>query len=738
MATLLAYFPALRGGMLWDDDGHVTKPFLRSADGLWRIWFDLGATQQYYPLLHTAFWIEHGLWGDAVLGYHLVNVVLHVGAALLLVAIVRRLGLGETAGWVAGALFALHPVSVEAVAWISEQKSTLSAVFYLASALVYLNFDRTRKGSLYAAALLLFVMALLAKSVTATLPAALLLVIWWQRGRLDWKRDALPLLPWFGIGAASGLFTAWVEKTYIGANGSDFALSFLDRLLLAGRVICFYFSKLILPVNLMFFYPHWTVDAGQWWQYLFTLGVLAVLGVFIWLGKRAPLTAALFFIGTLFPVLGFFNVYPFVYSWVADHFAYLASIGVIVPVAVLAAKRLPVAAVLTVILAVLTWQETREYKDVETLYTETLARNPNSWISHNNLGNFLLDKPGRLNEAVGHFKAALQLKPDSGEPHNNLGSAYSRQGRLRDAIAEFQTALKFRPSFPQALSNLGSALSKMPGRNNEAIERLQEAIRLKPDFADAHNNLGNALSGVPGRLPEAIEEYETALRLDPDFADAHGDLGVALEQLGRTNEAIREYQAALQLKPDSSEMHSNLGVALTKIGNFPEAVAELETALRLNPKSADARANLGIAYSKMPGKADEAMAEYQRALQLNPNQPDAQNNIGIVLAQAGRINEAIPHFEIAVRNEPNSVETHMNLGNALLDVPGRLPEAVQQYEAAVKLKPDLFEAHYFLGLALARIPNRANEGLDELEAALKIRPDPETQRLVEQMRRLRH
>src|ERR1039457_6762040 len=204
-ATLVAYVPALRGGLLWDDSSHVTRPDLQSLHGLWRIWFDLGATQQYYPLLHSAFWMEHRMWGDAVLGYHLTNIALHAASACLVVTIVRRLSL--PGAWFAGLVFALHPVSVEAVAWISEQKSTLSGVFYLASALAYLRFDQSRRASRYWLALGLFVLALLTKTVTATLPGALLGGFWWQRGRLEWKRDLRPLLPWFALGASAGGFT---------------------------------------------------------------------------------------------------------------------------------------------------------------------------------------------------------------------------------------------------------------------------------------------------------------------------------------------------------------------------------------------------------------------------------------------------------------------------------------------------------------------------------------------------
>jgi hypothetical protein len=264
LAVLISYTPAIHGTRLWDDAAHITRPDLQSVHGLWRIWFQLGATQQYYPLLHSAFWFEHRLWGDALIGYHLVNIALHALSACLVVAIVRRLEL--PGAWLSGFLFALHPVCTEVVAWISEQKSTLSTAFYLAAGLIYLSFDRTRRTGSYWSALLLFVLALLSKSVTATLPAAILLILWFLRGGLSWKCDALPLLPWVAIGAASGLFTAYVENAYIGAHGAAFSLTTGQRLLLAGRAAWFYFLKLVFPSDLIFVYPRWTISPSVWWQ----------------------------------------------------------------------------------------------------------------------------------------------------------------------------------------------------------------------------------------------------------------------------------------------------------------------------------------------------------------------------------------------------------------------------------------------------------------------------------------
>ncbi|MGD1091159.1 MAG: tetratricopeptide repeat protein [Bryobacteraceae bacterium] len=711
--ALLAYSPALKGGLLWDDASHVTRPELRSLHGLWRIWFELGATQQYYPLLHTAFWAEHKLWGDAVLGYHLTNVLLHASAACFMVLIMRRLSL--PGAWLAGFIFALHPVCVEAVAWISEQKSTLSTAFYLGSVLAYLHFDRTRRRPVYFLALALFILALLSKTVTATLPAALLVVFWWQKGRLNWKRDVLPLAPWLMLGAAAGLFTAWVERNYIGAQGSNFALPFLARILLAARVIWFYIGKLLWPADLIFNYPHWNIDTSEWWQYLFPLGVVgAAAGLWLFTRKnRGPLAAFLFFIGTLFPVLGFLDVYPFVYSYVADHFQYLASLGIIVPAAAVlttAAGRIPIgrfapalAAFLLAALGTLTWRQSGIYKDVETLYRVTLVRNPGSVMAHNNLGNYFLKIPGRVPEAISQFEAALALKPDLPEAHNNLGTALSTMpDRLPDAITQFETALRNRPNFPEA-----------------------------------HNNLGRALSNVPGRAPEAIQHFEAALALKPDYADAHYGLGtLLLDQPGRSADAVAQLEAALQTNDDSAQAHNSLGIALSRIpGRAPEAIAQFEAALRINPDFAEAHNNLAGALGGIPGRAPEAISHFEAALRSDPNLAEAHMNLGSALVgQPGRLPEAISHLEAAVRIKPDYEQAHAMLAVILSRIPGRSSDAITHFETAVRLRPEDADAQTGLGLLLLKVPGRLPEAIQHLEAAMRIQPDPDIQALLKGLR----
>ena len=603
--ALCCYWPALRGGLVWDDQAHVTRPDLQSGAGLVRIWCDLRATQQYYPVLHSAFWFEHRLWGDATAGYHLLNVALHVAAACLLVLLLRRLKVPGAV--LAGAIFVVHPVCVESVAWISEQKNTLSLVFYLGSALAFLRFDGERgmpsAARAYAIALGLFVLAILTKSVCATLPAALLVVLWWQRGRLSWRRDLAWLVPWFVLAIASGFFTAWVEQRYNGAVGSDFELTLVQRFLLSGRILWFYLGKLLWPARLVFIYPRWDVKSASpsWIGYFAAAAAMTLLLGWWRRRSRGPLAAWLFFAGSLFPALGFFNVYPFLYSYVADHFQYLASLGVIAAFAAGAAGWLSrrtkgvraggwiLCGALVAALALLSRAQSANYRDLTALYAATIRDNPACFLARNNLG-IEYERTGRAREAEAEYRAAIASKPDLAEGHYNLGHlCLGLPGRAADAAAEFQAALNLKPNYPEARDNLGNALAQLPGRLDEAIVQYEEALRLRPDYPEAQANLGSALV-IAGRTTEAIPHLEEALRLRPNRARLQVSLGRALAKMGRPEEAISHFEAALRLRPDAATIHAELALVLLEVpGRSGEAVAHLEEALRLQPNLEPAR-----------------------------------------------------------------------------------------------------------------------------------------------------
>ncbi len=599
-ATVVAYLPALTGELLWDDAGHVTRPELQSWAGLLRIWFEVGATQQYYPLLHSAFWLEHQLWGDATLGYHLINVLWHALSACLLAAILRRLGVRGAV--MAALVFALHPVCVESVAWISEQKNTLSTVFYLAAALAWLCFEEERRPSRYAIASLLFLAALLTKTVTATLPAAILVVVWWRRGRLSWRGDVAPLLPWFVLGAAAGLGTAWMEATQIGATGADFSLSAVERGLLAGRAVWFYLGKLLWPAELTFFYPRWTIDASVAWQWLFPAAALVLLAGLVWYRSRdrGPLAAALLFGGTLVPVLGFVNVYPFVFSYVADHFQYLASLGMIVFLTAAGLRvyellRWPrwsgptVAAGVLLLLGGLSWRQCDMYRDVFSLYETTLERNSSSWAAHLNLGT-ALEEAGLANEGLPHLQRALELKPDSVDALNSLGNVFNRLGRAKDAQPLLERAIKLQPQFATAHNTLGVTLMAL-GRYDAGVASFERALEIKPDLTLARVNLGWALANT-GRGAAALEQLALARSQQPDLADAEFKTGLVYAMAGRIAEAEPHVSRAVELQPDDPNVRQVLGSLLLQLGRADEAAGQFEEVLQLAPEHAGARQGL--------------------------------------------------------------------------------------------------------------------------------------------------
>jgi protein O-mannosyl-transferase len=706
LAVLMVYQPAWYGGKIWDDDAHITRPELRSWGGLWRIWFELGATQQYYPLAHSAFWIEARLWGDRLLGYHLVNIVLHALSSFLIIVILKRLS--APGAVLAGVVFALHPIQVESVAWMSELKNTLSGVFYFAGLLAYLWFDQTRRSRPYLLAALFFVLALLTKSVTATLPVGLLVIFWWKRGALSWDRDVKPLIPFFALAAIAGFFTSWNERSLIGARGAEFDFSPIERLLIAGRSFMFYLHQLLWPADLIFIYSRWKVDAAVWWQYLYPFSVAALI-LIAWRFRartRAPFASLLYFGITLGPALGFVNVYPFRFSFVADHFQYLAGAGVIALIAAmvdrlvcrlkapsLALRRTAAALTLGLILGVLTWHQSRLYADPRLLYEETLRRNPSAWLAHLNLGFLANQDPleGKA-AAMAHYRAALAINPDEPQVRTNLGTAYMETGLYDDALKEYQAAVRLAPGYSDAYLNMGADLQHL-GRYREAEAAYREALAIKPGLAAAHFDLGVALTYL-GRRDEALSEVKEALRIQPDYTEArrlqgdlasagengqpagpiarspdaetHANLGERLIETGHLDEAAAEFREALRLEPDAAEVRGMLGDVLWRLGRAPEAERELRQASRTLPRDAAIRASLGNALQAL-GRLDEAVAEYTVALQIEqgPSRAEMLNDLGVALAKLGRMDEAVSKFREAVRLNPSLSTAQANLAKAL-------------------------------------------------------------------------
>ena len=663
-ATFLAYQPAWNGQPVWDDDGHMTSPENRSLSGLAQIWTHPGGSPQYFPLLNTVFWVESQLWGDSTFGYHLLNILLHVFSALLLFRILRRLGIRGS--WFAAAIFALHPVMVESVAWISELKNTLSGVFFLSASLTYLTYSETRKNRLYISALGLFLLGLLSKTTIVPFPFAMLAILWWKRGRLSWKQDIVPLLPFFLAGILLGMITLYVERIHTGTGKADFEFSLIERCLIAGRALWFYLGKVFLPVNLMICYPRWVLSTSVWWQYLFPAAAL-MMGCALWAVRktwRGPAAAFFYFIAMLLPYLGFFSFYTFRYSFVADHYQYLAAIGPMVIGAILMDKAVGLArenvrvlkpavtVILLLALGMLSWKLSGMYSNAETLYRTTIARNSSCWMAYNNLG-ILLSNMGRTDEAMAHYRKALKLNPNHAEAHNNLGLLMVKMGRTAEALSHYQKALEIAPNYVEAHNNIGLLLANL-GRTDEALTHYQKALELAPRNTKILNNLGVLLKGN-GRTEEALAQYQKALKIYPNDGDVHRNLGSLLEDMGRFDEALAHYQKALELNANPAETHYIMGLLLSKMGRIDEAIAHYRKSLEINPDQADAHNNLGILLASK-GQIDEAISHFRKGLELNPSATGSLKNLAIALAQKGQWTDATSVLENAITSARSAGE----------------------------------------------------------------------------------
>jgi len=558
-AVVVAYHPAWHGGFIWDDESHVVNNgHLVAPDGLRRIWFSLEAPQ-YYPLVFTTFRLERGLWGLDPTGYHFTNLLLHGGSALLLWGLLRQLRV--RGAWLAAAVFALHPVNVESVAWITERKNTLSLLFFLLSLSWYLRFDRQadaarqphvagvspyeRRGPAwigspqlyYGLSLLAFVLALLSKTAVAPLPVVLWLMTWWERGRVE-QRDVWRSLPFFAVGLVLIPLTVVFEHQ----AGSEIVRNdgFWARLAGAGWAVWFYLYKALLPVNLSFIYPRWRIDPARALAYV--PGLLWVAGFLAcWRYRRQWGRAVLFglgyFVVLLLPALGFVNIYFMRYSLVSDHWQYAAIIG---PIALVAAglsalpdwlcrqrhRRLEAAlcVIVLVVLGGLTWREAGTYVNGETVWRTSLRRHPDAWLPHYNLGT-ALGMSGHPDEAVEHLRAAIRIEPTRAEAYYNLGMVYALQHRMDEAVASYRAALRLEPDNPKPLNNLAWIYATCPRAN---VRNGAEAVRL------AEQACGITKGSDPVMLDTLAAAYAEAGRFDAAIKTAEELCALAAAAHDRT------------------------------------------------------------------------------------------------------------------------------------------------------------------------------------------------------------
>jgi tetratricopeptide (TPR) repeat protein len=683
--TAAVHSPALRNGFIWDDDDHLTaNPAMTGPEGLKKIWTSL-AVSRYYPLTLTSFWLQRRLWGLDPLPYHAVNIALHSASAVLVFLVLRRLRVAGA--WVAAAIWAVHPVTVESVAWVTELKNTQSGMFFFASVLCYLRFERERRRGWYIGSLVLFAAALTSKPSTVVLPLVLLLCTWWQRGRIG-RADLVRAAPFFVLAAVMSLVAIIEQRGHIERGLQDWSLTFAERFIVAGNALWFYAWKTIWPVNLIFIYPRWELRAESLWSLVPFLAAV-VLGIGLWqLRHRAWLHACLFGLGwfviALLPVLGFFDIYFFRYSFVADHFQYLACVGIIALVAAggavalrTRAGQVAAAAALLAVLGVLSFRHSRIFREDETLWRDTLAKNPGAFIAYNNLGVILngrkqyeksehyfrealrlkpgfleahsnlglaLTELGRHAEAERHLLEAVRIKPDFARAHYRLAVLYARTGRPEDAARHCALAIRYEPAMPEPYFDLG-ALLQQQGRRAEAIRCYETAIRVRPDYAAAHNNLGNLLA-EEGRLEEAVLHYQLALKAAPDLGETHYNLGVKLAELKRTDEAIKHLREAIRLMPGFAAGYIRLAELLSERRQFAEALEVLRSGLSTNspnPQIANAyawlRASCPVAELRNAAQAIQIAEELVRATARTA--PEPLDTLAAAYAEAGRFEDAV-------------------------------------------------------------------------------------------------
>jgi tetratricopeptide (TPR) repeat protein len=649
LLTLIVYQPAIRGAFLWDDNRYamigVNTP-LRDGGGLEKIWFKPSTTGnagepgfttvQYYPLTFTAFWVEYHLFGLNTSAYHLVNILIHAGSALLLWQLLKLLKV--PGGWVAAAVFAVHPIEVESVAWITELKNVLSGLFFLGSIYAYLCFVGERKRispwGWYAIAFGCFAGAVFSKTVTSLMPVVTGLLIYWRYRERFNLRTILGLAPFLVLGGILSRQTAWMEQHVVGAMGVDWNLTGVQRVLLAGHAFWFYLGKLFWPVHLIFTYPRMVPGGDDYlgWICVIAAGmVLMVSAVWLLIGRqfRGVPVAVLAYGVLLFPAMGFFNVYPMRYSFVADHFQYHAGIAIIVlMVAILTraiwrgerAARAQVVqgfvGVVIFVLAVLTWRQSAIYADPIALWQDTAVRNPSAWMAHYNLGTELIRRAAEEG-ASGNAEAAVKS--------------------LNDACDHLARCVALRPEHAGAYNNWARALLDL-NRPSEAVFKASRAIEIEPGNSEAHVTLGLAYMRS-GKRAEAEGEFQRAIALDPKVFLAHLNLGHILASENKYREAQASFEKAKELRPENGAVYYALAVLLDHQLKYKEALPEAARAVELEPENSDYLATLGFIWGEN-GRPREAYAAFAKALEINPDNKRAYEGAKALVNAVGQMRRA--------------------------------------------------------------------------------------------------
>ena len=661
LLVVVSYLPAmLWGGFVWDDNLCIKVDPVREVSGLQQIWFSpsaIEAENHYWPLVYTTFWLEHKLWGFDPTGYHIVNVLLHLVNTLLLWHLLRRLAV--PGAWVVAAVFAVHPLHVESVAWIIERKDVLSGLFYLGAMLAWMRFVEQANPRWYVGSLVLYAAGLLSKSIVVTLPAVLLIWHWWKQGRVT-STDLLRLVPFFAVGLVIVLGDL---SFYRSESPTSLDYSLIERALIASRALWFYAGKLLWPSELSVIYPRWDIRVSDplAWGYLIA-AVALVLALWHFRSRigRGPLAGALFFAITLSPILGFVDYGYMNYAFVADRFQYLAGIGVmavVIGAAACGAGRLPdlwqkgvlgVTAVVIVVLGLLTWRQANIWKDEETLNRHIIELNPEARNAHRHLAKALSNQE-RYEEALEPALIAVEQRPDYFRAHVTLGLILVELSRFEEAETHLRRAIELNSETHSTRLNLSDLLYNQ-GRYEEALDVARAAVEQHPDSFASHGLLGALLTEL-GRFEEAETHLRRTIALNPQAPKAHFNLGEALHNQGRYEEAVDAYRVAIEQGLDDALAHSNLGMVFIKLERFEEAETHLSRAIALDPRHTEALYALAKLRFQQQ-RYDEMLKLYQQIIDIDPTDALAYGDMGVALFLLGRNDEALRSFDQALSLDP--------------------------------------------------------------------------------------
>ena len=754
----------------FDDDIYVSSNrYVRDGLTIEGLKWSLGFNNEKRTYWHPITWLSHMLdvqiFGFYAGGHLMTNVGLHLLNTLLLFFVFKRWTALVWPAAAAAAIFALHPIAVESVAWVASRKNLLSSFFWIMTILMYGRYAQRPGSARYLTVVLTFILGLMTKPMLVTLPFVLLLMDYWPLGRmeLDSKSvsqriglprliaEKIPLLALAALSIALSMSSLQGHKTLMPYGVVPMGLR-IDNAMVS---YAGYIGKLFWPVELSVFYP-FPKSFPLWQPAAASLLLLGGTLAFWRLHRRKPylIVGWLWYLGTLVPVIGL--VQAGLWPAMADRFAYIPFIGLYIMIAwgcadVFIVQRpsrifFLLFASIVMILAARTWVQTGYWKNSLTLFTHAIELDENNIIARNNIGKALIEK-GLVEEAVRHYRGALRYHPNYVSAHKNLGAALAMLGQTDEAILHLFEALRIDPRLADAHYNLGNIFTEQ-GRPEEAIRHYGEALHLDQEYFEAHNNLANLLGDL-GRHDDAVRHFEAAVRINPRYAKAHNNLGTALFRKNRLKEAIYHYRAAIDIRPDYAEAYNNLGVALKKQGHLDMAVSHYQKALQLEPQYGEAHFNLGLAMASA-GHIDRAAVHFEEALRIkpddvniqhqrektramlmvvndeietvnaliavNPSVPDLHLKLGDLLKKKGDMQGAVASYRTALVHDGAFVPALNKLG-VLYATEGKFERAILAFKEIARLEPDKNEACYWLA-GLFAVQKQTDEAIEWLEKAV--------------------